>query len=214
MSLSAKFQLWRRSAHGGVHAPHRKYTADCETVDLPVPAQVILPMVQHLGAPCVPVVKPGDVVGVGQVVGDSERRVSAPVHSSVSGTVTAITELTMPGVNRSQAVVVEADGRQEPFEGIAPPAVTTHEEFVQAVRASGLVGLGGAGFPTHIKLNPPNVEEIDTLVINAAECEPYITADYRECMANSWDILSGIRTVMEFLDVSRLKTTNPPPFRN
>ncbi len=204
MSLSAKFQLWRRSAHGGVHAPHRKYTADCETVDLPVPAQVILPMVQHLGAPCVPVVKPGDVVGVGQVVGDSERPVSAPVHSSVSGTVTAITELTMPGGNRSQAVVVEADGRQEPFEGIAPPAVTTHEEFVQAVRASGLVGLGGAGFPTHIKLNPPNVEEIDTLVINAAECEPYITADYRECMENSWDILSGIRTVMEFLDVSRV----------
>ena len=174
MSLSAKFQLWRRSAHGGVHAPHRKYTADCETVDLPVPAQVILPMVQHLGAPCVPVVKPGDVVGVGQVVGDSERPVSAPVHSSVSGTVTAITELTMPGGNRSQAVVVEADGRQEPFEGIAPPAVTTHEEFVQAVRASGLVGLGGAGFPTGRKWDfaRKSVSDKKYVCCNADEGDP------------------------------------------
>ncbi len=204
MSLSAKFQLWRRSASGGVNAPHRKYTADCETVAMPVPQKVILPMVQHLGAPCVPTVKVGDAVGVGQVVGDSERPVSAPVHSSVSGTVTAITEITMPGGSRSQAVVVESDGRQALLEGIQPPTVNTHEEFVRAVRASGLVGLGGAGFPTHIKLNPPNMDAIDTLVINAAECEPYITADYRECMENSWDILSGVKTVMEFLDVSHV----------
>lgn len=84
------------------------------------------------------------------------------------------------------------------------PVVESREDFLKAVRASGLVGLGGAGFPTHIKLNPKNLDEVDTLIINAAECEPYITTDYRECMENSWDIVSGVQTVMEFLETRQV----------
>ena len=189
---------------GGVHAPHRKNTAGCETVVMPPPSRIILAMSQHLGAPCDPVVKVGDHVQVGQVVGDSEKPVSAPVHSGVSGTVTAMTELLLPGGRTTRAVVIDADGEQTVHESVRPPVVNNREDFLRAVRASGLVGLGGAGFPTHIKLNPKDPDAIDTVIINAAECEPYITADYRECMENSWDIVSGVQTVMEFLDAARV----------
>lgn len=190
--------------HGGVHAPHRKNTADCETVVMPPPDKVIVAMSQHIGAPCVPTVKPGDTVEVGQIVGDSDKPVSAPVHSGVSGRVASVTELLLPGGRTTQALVIESDGEGRVHESVQPPKVDNREDFLRAVRASGLVGLGGAGFPTHIKLNPRNIDEVDTVVINAAECEPYITADYRECMENSWDIVSGVQTVMEFLDAKRV----------
>lgn len=198
-------QLFSRfHIRGGVHAPHRKHTAESETVVMPPPAQVILAMSQHLGAPCVPQVRVGDVVEVGQVIGDSEQAVSAPVHASVSGTVTALTTLQLPGGRDTQAVVIESDGEQRIHESVRPPVVDSREDFLRAVRDSGLVGLGGAGFPTHIKLNPRNLDQVDTLIINAAECEPYITADYRECIENSWDIVSGVQTVMEFLETKRV----------
>lgn len=193
-----------KAVGGGVRAPHRKHTAACETVVMPPPETVILSMGQHIGPPCTPTVKVGDTVAVGQIVGDSDAFLSAPVHSSVSGEVTAITEITMPSGAAVQAVVVKADGEQRVYEKIAPPTVTSFEEFIAAVRASGLVGLGGAGFPTHVKLNPKHIEAVDTVIINAAECEPYITADYRECMENSWDIISGVQTIMEFLDAKQV----------
>lgn len=189
---------------GGVSAPHRKHTAESETVTMPPPARVVLAMSQHLGAPCEPVVQVGDPVAIGQIVGDSDSPVSAPVHASVSGTVSAITDILLPGGRTTRAVVIDSDGEGRVHESVQPPVVETREDFLRAVRASGLVGLGGAGFPTHIKLNPKNVDEVDTLIINAAECEPYITADYRECMENSWDIVSGVQTVMEFLETRRV----------
>ena len=141
---------------------------------------------------------------VGQIVGDSDRPVSAPIHSGVSGKVTAITELLLPSGIKTAAVVIESDGQQRIHESVRPPVVSSYEDFIKAVRASGLVGLGGAGFPAHIKLKPSNREAIDTVIINAAECEPYITSDYRECLENSWDIASGAQTVMEFLDTARV----------
>ena len=198
------WRAWRSRTRGGVHAPHRKNTAESETVVMPAPEKIILAMSQHLGAPCTPTVKVGDTVEVGQVVGDSDKPVSAPVHSGVSGKVAAITELLLPGGRKTQAVVIESDGESRVHESVKPPVIDNHEDFLRAVRASGLVGLGGAGFPTHIKLNPRDVDAIDTVIINAAECEPYITADYRECMENSWDIVSGVQSVMEFLDASRV----------
>lgn len=202
--MSGFMDWWRRHTRGGVHVSHRKNTAECETVVMPPPQQVILAMSQHLGAPCVPAVKVGDKVAVGQIVGDSEQPVSAPVHASVSGTVSAITTLQLPGGRSTQAVVVDADGEQRVHESVRPPQVASREDLLRAVRASGLVGLGGAGFPTHIKLNPQNPDEVDTLLVNAAECEPYITADYRECMENSWDIVSGVQTLMELLNIRRV----------
>lgn len=188
-----------KKVRGGVKVAHHKNTAELEVVRMPEPKQVILPMQQHIGAPCTPTVKVGDTVAVGQVIGDSDKPVSAPIHASVSGTVTAIGNVKLPGGAMAQGVTIESDGEMRLYEGIKPPHVETKEDFIKAIRESGLVGLGGAGFPTHIKLNAPS--KIDTLIINAAECEPYITVDYRECIENSWDIYSGIRTIMEFLEI-------------
>lgn len=188
-----------KKVRGGVKVAHHKNTAELDVVRMPEPKQVILPMQQHIGAPCTPTVKVGDTVAVGQVIGDSDKPVSAPIHASVSGTVTAIGNVKLPGGAMAQGVTIESDGEMRLYEGIKPPHVETKEDFIKAIRESGLVGLGGAGFPTHIKLNAP--AKIDTLIINAAECEPYITVDYRECIENSWDIYSGIRTIMEFLEI-------------
>lgn len=188
-----------KKVRGGVKVHHHKNTAESEVVRMPAPAKVVIPMQQHIGAPCEPVVQVGDTVAVGQLIGDTDKFVSAPIHSSVSGVVTAIGDIKMPNGILSKAVTIESDGEMRLWEGIEPPHVETKEDLIKAVRASGLVGLGGAGFPTHIKLNFPADKNIDTLVVNAAECEPFITVDYRECMENSWDILSGVYLLKDLL---------------
>jgi electron transport complex protein RnfC len=187
----------------GVKTPHRKNTRDIATVDMPVPNRVCIVMSQHMGPPCNILVAPGDSVRVGQVIGDSDAFLSAPVHSSVSGTVTAIDEIIMPNGVRSKAAVIDTDGAQELHPDVKPPVINSRQEFINAVHASGIVGLGGAGFPTHIKLAPKNLESVDTLVINAAECEPYITSDYRASMEEAEDILTGIRAVMKHLSLAK-----------
>lgn len=188
-----------KKVRGGVKVAHHKNTAELEVVRIPTPSKVVIPMQQHIGAPCEPVVKVGDEVAVGQLIGDSDKFISAPIHASVSGKVTAIGEVKLPNGSVSKAVTIESDGEMRLWEGIKPPKVETREDLIKAVRDSGLVGLGGAGFPTHVKLNFPPDKNIDTLVVNAAECEPYITVDYRECMENSWDILSGVYALKELL---------------
>lgn len=198
------WERWHAHTHGGAHVPHYKNTAESETVVMDPPEKILLAMSQHIGAPCMPTVKVGDTVAVGQIVGDSGQAVSAPIHSGVSGKVTGMPTLMLPGGRTTQALEITSDGEQRLHESVQPPVVNNREDFLKAVRQSGLVGLGGAGFPAHIKLNPPNIDEVDTLIINAAECEPFITADYRECMENSWDIVSGVQTVMEFLAVRQV----------
>ncbi|MBQ9850459.1 MAG: electron transport complex subunit RsxC [Clostridia bacterium] len=188
-----------KKVRGGVKVHHHKNTAETEVVRMPAPAKVTIPMQQHIGAPCEPVVKVGDTVAVGQLIGDTDKYVSAPIHASVSGTVTAIGDIKMPNGTLAKAVTIESDGEMRLWEGIEPPHVETREDLIKAVRASGLVGLGGAGFPTHVKLNFPADKNIDTLVVNAAECEPFITVDYRECMENSWDILAGVYLLKDLL---------------
>ncbi len=189
----------KKKVRGGVTVSHNKNTKDMPVKRIPAPETVTLPMSQHIGVPCTPTVKVGDKVQVGQVIGDSDKYVSAPIHASVSGKVTAVKEIrTATGVV-SQAVIIENDGEMTQYEGIEPPKADTREELIKAVRDSGLVGLGGAGFPTHVKLNFPQDKGIDTLIINAAECEPYITVDYRECIDNSWDVFNGIHLVKDML---------------
>ena len=189
---------------GGVKVPHRKNTAGCESVVLKDVDEVVIPMSQHIGAPCKPVVSKDDKVYVGTLIGDTDAFVSAPVHSSVSGTVKDIICITLPNGVVTDAVVIESDGEYTPDPGIKAPVVNSKADFLKAVRASGLVGLGGAGFPAHVKLNVPEDKEIDTLLINCAECEPYITADHREVIENSWGVMSGIFAVKDILGVKRV----------
>ena len=141
--------------HGGAHVPHRKHTAQMESVVMPPPDQVVIPMSQHIGAPCTPVVKAGDLVKVGQLIGAvATNSCRAHPHASVSGKVSKITTVLMPSGMEVQAVVIDSDGEMTPLEGLEPPKVETHQDLVKAARASGLVGLGGAGFPAH-QLNVP-----------------------------------------------------------
>ncbi len=188
---------------GGVRVPHRKHTAECESVRMPVPETVTIPLSQHIGPPCKPTVAVGDTVAVGQCIGDTDAFLSSPIHASVSGTVSAISSVTLPGGQTCDATVIKTDGEQRLYEGLTPPTLDTREDFIAAVRASGLVGLGGAGFPTHVKLNPQNIDDVDTVIVNAAECEPYITADFRECMENPDGILAGVCAIMQHLDLKR-----------
>ena len=191
--------------HGGAAVPHHKNTWELPTATMPPPERVILPMQQHLGAPCVPTVKKGDTVFVGTVVGDSDAYVSAPVHASVSGTVEELTTVMLTGGQMTQAVVIRSDGKMEKDPAIYPPAaITTKEELAAAARSAGLVGLGGAGFPAHVKLNVPEGKQVDTLIVNVAECEPYVTSDHREALENGKNVLEGIYKVKEILEVQRV----------
>ena len=185
----------------GIFVKHLKNTAEEKTVSMPVPSTVTIPMSMHIGAPCEPLVKMGDLVKVGQKIGESNAPFSAPIHASVSGKVKQVTEFRNALGMVSKAVVIEADGEQAISEDIKVPVINSREDFINAVKESGVVGLGGAGFPTHIKLNPKNLDQIDTLVINAAECEPYITSDYRECMESPEDIIEGINVVKKWLNI-------------
>lgn len=206
MKQSKALRFPRRpfATHGGAKVPHRKHTANLESVVMPPPKQVIIPMQQHIGAPCVPTVKAGDTVDLGQVIGNSDSFLSAPIHASVSGAVSKLTTVQLPAGNKVQAVVIDSDGEMRPFPGIRPPKVETAADLVEAARESGLVGLGGAGFPAHVKLNVPKDKNIDTLLVNVAECEPYITADHREALENSWAVLSGVYAIKELLSIDRV----------
>ena len=146
----------------------------------------------------------GDEVKVGQKIGDTSAFLSTPLHSSVSGKVTAISDYIMANGSVCKAIIIETDGLQTISEEVSPPKVNDKASFVKAVKESGCCGLGGAGFPTHVKLNFDEAKTpIDTLIINAAECEPYITADYREIIENAEDVIEGIQLVLKYLKIKR-----------
>ncbi len=188
-----------KQVKGGVLVDHHKDTKDMATVRITPPERVILPMQQHIGAPCSPVVKVGDHVDVGQLIADSDKYVSAPIHASISGKVTSVADVKVANGRMVPAVTIENDGEMTLFEGITPPTVNNKADLIKAIRNSGLVGLGGAGFPSHVKFNLPDDKDIDTLVINAAECEPFITVDYRECIENTRNIVDGVYLLKKIL---------------
>ena len=170
---------------------------------MPLPSKIVLSMSQHIGAPASPVVAKGDQVYVGTVVGKAGGFVSSDIHSGVSGVVEGITTITAPNGAVQTAVVIVPDGEQKVDPAVAPPQVTDLKSFQDAVRASGLVGLGGAGFPAAVKLAPKNLDEIDTLIINGAECEPYITSDNRCFIEDTHHVLNGIKQVMKYLNIAK-----------
>ena len=183
----------------GIKISHNKNTKMLKAVRIDHSKSVVLLMKQHIGAECVPCVKPGDYVLAGQVVGDTGAPLAAPVHASISGTVKKIDIIRVPSGEDVKAVIIESDEQRKmvPF---VKPVVNTQEEFFAAVRASGLVGLGGAGFPAHAKLRSA-AGEANILLINAAECEPYLTSDHREALDAAVDIISGIRHICRWLEI-------------
>ena len=186
-----------------IDAGHFKNTAGCETEIMPIPDVVKISMSQHIGAPCKPLVAKGDTVKVGQLIGDTDAFVSAPIHSSVSGTVVGIETQRSAVSGDDTLVVIETDKKQEMWEGIKAPEVNDLAGFVKAVRDSGLVGLGGASFPTHIKYNPKNIDEVHTLIVNGAECEPFITSDHRTMLEDTQDIIDGMKLIMEYIGLDQ-----------
>lgn len=191
-----------KAFRGGIAVPHNKRTEQCPTEVMGVPRRVIIPMVQHIGAPCQALVQKGDRVTVGQKIGDSDAAIASPVHSSVSGTVVDVRPVLYAGGFEVLSVEIESDGLQEIYAGIAPPADRDPASLIRAIRESGLVGLGGAGFPTAVKLKPPAGKTLDTLVLNGSECEPYITADFRVMIENADLIVEGARVIMAVTGIS------------
>lgn len=188
----------------GIFLPHLKGTENSETVRIPLPSKVTISMSQNMGAFCEPLVKSGDKVLVGQKIGDSDKFMSCPIHSSVSGTVTAITDILNANGKTCKAIEIETDGKQDISPDVKAPIITDKASLCKAAREAGLCGLGGAGFPTHIKLNYNESKgHVDTLIINAAECEPYITSDYRCMMEDSDSIIEGIKLVMSNLKIEK-----------
>ena len=189
---------------GGIHLDHQKNTAECETVVMPTPKTVYIPLSQHIGAPATPVVKKGDNVFVGTLIGEAGGFVSAPVHSSVSGTVSDVKDLTIGNGSLQKYVIIESDGKMEKDPELKPFEINSFADLAESAKQCGLVGLGGAGFPTHIKLSPSKEATIDTLIINAAECEPYITSDYRECVEGLNDVIEGVYLIKEKLGIEKV----------
>lgn len=187
----------------GVHAPHRKNTADCVPQRIPVPAVVTIPMSMHIGAPAKPVVKAGEEIKVGQLIAEAGGFVSSPIYSGVSGKVKRIEDILVSNGQFVPAIVIESDGKQELYESIAVPEVTDTKSFLDAVRASGVVGLGGAGFPTAVKL-AVDLQRIKAIIINGAECEPYITSDTRTMLDDADLVWEGIELLRKYLEAKRI----------
>jgi len=183
---------------GGVSAPYYKNTANCIPQVIPVPSEVKLPMSMHSGAPAKPVVAAGDYVKVGQLIGEPAGFVSSPVHASVSGTVKSIDSFDSITGEKGVTITIAADGNQTPWD-VTPPKVTNLSEFLEAVKNSGVVGLGGAGYPTAPKFTLKESVKLDYILVNGAECEPFITSDTRTMVDDTSHVWEGVKLMKEFL---------------
>ncbi len=189
-----------KNFYGGVEPGHFKHTFDIPIHRITQPEKVYIPMEQHIGAPCEPVVEKGDKIKVGQKIGESESFVSAPVHASVSGEVTEIAPHFTPLGKEVKTVVIESDGLDEV--AYSPPTQISNiedlssDEIIKQVQQAGIVGMGGAAFPTHVKISPPEDKPIDTVIINGAECEPFLTADHRIMIEMGEEVIKGLKAIM------------------
>ena len=188
----------------GVRAPHKKNTSRMKGVMLPVSPIVKIPMSMHIGAPAKVIVSVGDEVKVGQPIGEAGGFVSAVIHSSVSGVVKSIEASEATTGEAGTFVVISTDGKQTLLESIKPPTVKSTEDFLKAVRESGIVGLGGAGFPTVVKLTAPDISKIDYIIVNGAECEPYITSDTRTMIDDKINLWEGVRLLRQHFNDAKV----------
>ncbi len=191
---------------GGIHPPDKKELAkDVPVREAGIPQRVVIPLSQHVGAPCKPLVSINQEVKKGEPIGEPGGFVSSPVHASVSGKVVAIGEFPNAMGRMVTSVVIENDGREEwtTLKDNPDYLKLSADELKGKIKAAGIVGLGGAAFPTVVKLSPPKEKPIDTVIINGAECEPYLTADYRLMVERPSEIIEGLKILMKTLGVSK-----------
>lgn len=192
----------------GIHPDTHKSPTEGKTIESnELPNRVILPVQQHIGAPSVPIVKKGDLVKKGQLIAEAKAPVSSNVHATISGKVVEVADQPHPVLGKCQAITIESDGSDEWAEGILTERdwqKLDPAEINAIIKEAGIVGLGGATFPTHIKLAPPSDSKVDTLIINAAECEPYLTADHRIMLEYTERVITGIRIIQKVLGVSNV----------
>ena len=194
-----------KTFRGGIHPPKNKFTALDAIRPMTVPQLVVIPLQQHVGAPCQPLVKVGELVKMGQKIGEAKAFVSAPVHASVSGKVKAIGLVDGTLGKKTMAITIENDYQDTPDESILGQRNLdnmTPDDIRNMVREAGIVGLGGAGFPTSVKLSPPADKKIEMLIMNGVECEPYLTCDQRVIIEETDTMILGIRAMMKALGVN------------
>ncbi len=184
---------------GGIHPPESKFTENIPIEDMPVPAEVAISLNQHLGKPAKPVVKMGSEVKKGQLIGEADGFISANVHASTSGKVKAVKPHPHPGGQYAMTVFITSDGNDEWADGLNTDPVRwqefSKEEILGKIKDAGIVGMGGAGFPTNVKLSPPPDKQIDTIILNGAECEPFLTADHRLMLESAEEIVEGLEII-------------------
>ncbi len=184
---------------GGIHPDDgKRFSKDREVEPVMPHGEMVYPLSQHIGAPAKPVVKKGDFVLKGQVIAEAGGFVSAPVHASVSGTVKGIEPRFNPAGTKVDCIIVENDEQytEIEYEPVKPLGEMSREEIIEKIGNAGIVGMGGAGFPTRVKLSPKEPEKIDYVIANCAECEPYITADYRRMLENTDELISGMKVLL------------------
>lgn len=191
---------------GGIHPPDRKELAKDKPISTAKPPKrVVVPLVQHIGAPCKPTVSIGQEVKKGELIGAPEGFVSAPVHSSISGKVVAIGDFPIATGRMVTSVIIENDGKEEwsPLKDNPDHTNLSQEELRGKIKEAGIVGMGGAAFPAHVKLSPPKEKTVDVVILNGAECEPYLTADYRLMIERPNDVVAGLKVLMRVLRVNK-----------
>ncbi len=189
---------------GGVHPPdYKEFSKDRPIEVFPLPGKVRVPMAQHLGVPANPIVKKGDEVTAGQIIGELHGFVSANVHAPISGKVTALNDVQLASGLMSPGVEIQSDSRDDFSQEIAPLENINKESVVKAVQDAGIVGMGGATFPAHVKLQPPGEKKISLLILNAAECEPFLTCDYRLMLEEPEKIIRGAELLMVALGINK-----------
>ena len=185
---------------GGVHPPQCKDMRDFACTSIASPDKVLIPLNMHIGAPASPVVSEGDHVYVGTLIGQVEG-LGSPIHASISGTVTKVATEQLPTGATAPVVEIASDGKMEADPALKAPEYATKEEFISCVRDSGMVGLGGASFPTWFKMRAPQGKSFEFLVVNGMECEPYITSDYRQMMEHTERVVDGVFRTIEALEI-------------
>lgn len=197
-----------RKLRGSIHPQYFKgLTSDCAIVNMPAPEKLYLSMAQHLGAPAKPIVAKGDVVVRGQCIAEAAGFISVPVHAPVSGKVLDVDSAPTPSGSMAPRIILETDPDNTDTNTMPPISdwrERPREELLKRICEAGVAGMGGAGFPTHVKLSPPSDKPIDTLIINGAECEPYLTADHRLMVEQSEGIANGIRIICHILNVKNV----------